>query len=237
MALSRLWRLLAQTALHFVALGVALLGLASSYPLRTVGFVGGVGAVILIIANVVLVYRPTTSALEVERETANALLSTIARNYALRFAEPDTPIRANLMKPDTRRAFGFDEGYISKKGVTPEAHSGDYTSDELNLLWENGQGCAGIAYEQDQIEWATREPQVSEWEEYKRMTPDQLNITKDTNSVLCIPVYGPKHKDSDPHPTSILCLDSPAPVSATNFDDEDVRQAVFEEFADDVAVL
>lgn len=237
MGSGRLWRLLAQTVLYYVTLGVALIGLASSYSLRIVAGVGGIGAAVLLVANIVLVYQPYASALEVEREAANALLSNIAKNYALRFAEADTPIRANLMKPDTRRKVGFDEGYIKKTGVTPEAHSGDYNSDELNLLWEKGQGCAGIAYEQDQIEWATREPQDSEWEEYKRMTPEQLNITDDTNSILCIPVYGPDHEDSDPLPTSILCLDSPAPVSATNFDDEAVRQAVFEEYADDVAVL
>jgi hypothetical protein len=232
-----LWRLLAQTALHYVALGVATIGLIPSFPFTVVVVISGFGAVVLLVANIVLVYRPTAAILGGERDTASRLLSYIAENYALRFAETDAPIRANLMQPDTRRAVDLDEGYVKKTGVTPEFHSGDYDSEELNLLWEEGQGCVGLAYEQDQIEWATREPQDSEWEGYKRMTRKQLGIVEDTNSVLCLPVYGPDHEDSDPYPTSILCLDSPAPASVTNFDDEEVRQTAFEEYVDDVAVL
>lgn len=233
----RLSRLLAQTTLSLVSIAIGLLGLSTNYSRSVLIPVSIVVIPIALVANYLIVYQPAASALEVEREVANTLLSNIADNYALQFAEPDTPIRANLMKKDIRRSLNRTNGYTSTRGVTPQAHSGNYDSEELNLLWKYGQGCAGLAYEQDEIEWATRKPGATEWMNYERMNPDQLKHTENINSVLCIPIYGPDHQNDDPYPTSVLCLDSPSTVSQTHFDDKEVRQAVFDQYADDVAIL
>ena len=89
--------------------------------------------------------------------------------------------------------------------------TGDFSSAERDLPWEQGVGASGGALEENDFAWWDRHkyPQAA-----GEMSPIHVELTKDLQSELAAPIYRPgAHR----HPVGILGMDSRQPIESTRF--------------------
>lgn len=183
------------------------------------GVVSGVLAVALSFAlgatvSYVTSYQPL---LRVERERRTFLIDIVLQRLLTVYREEisDCDLRANVMAADGPR---YLRCLSRLSGLSITYATRGYSSWELNLTYEAGQGTAGRAFQ-------TREPIVydsrTRRDPERTMTVEQLVATDQVTSAVSVPIY--RSGNVRREPLGVLNLDSVENVENTKFNGEATR--------------
>lgn len=160
--------------------------------------------------------------LKSRRETAisrepqvEVLLDGLIETYRER---SDCHLRANVMVPFENRPIASQFlKRLSHEALEFKDHTGGYSEQELELLYESGQGSCGLA-------WRRCRPVVygegQKEEAEKAMTDIQLEKAGHVESILSVPVY-----EGERRPENLVCVvnvDSEDSLPETCFREDDI---------------
>lgn len=131
----------------------------------------------------------------------------------------DCELRANVMTLQYRDH--PEKGRAHNEYLQIKYTFSTYTREEKEREYEPGEGCAGIALQEDN---PTHYDELDPGRAADGMTEKQQEATEEVKSVLSVPIY----PDNDPtrRPIGVLNLDSEAYIGDTNFNTETAQTLV-----------
>lgn len=173
-----------------------------------------IGAIILaIIAEYYVTYKPIVSMRRRELTTFFKQYLDLAEKQLNSIISDDVDVRANIMLLKSRgqvEIFGKEflrflgDKYIQVEYVSDEDV---YTTSELNLEFDVGQGCCGRVIEQNDQFISISPRHTHAWDSSWGTTEHQDEATRHLNLIIGTPIYRPNDKNKD-HPIGVFIVDS-----------------------------
>lgn len=209
---------LSNTVLSYVGILVSIVISVLQIDVITVGRGVGLAVVLLLVVSLMQYYNTYRPRLQYRDKQLSTFLEdylSTVESEVESCAADDVSVRCNVMRPKSKHLVGDDRLTVSFVTDTDE-----YRSDELQLRFSPGQGCAGTVYRQGKQHLAVREKR-GEWSDGFETTPRQDNATSHLRVIVGTPIYRPSDDPTEATPVAVLIADSESPVEDVFDLDED----------------